>query len=120
MKDRTRIMCAALLVAVGGGAPLSAFAESCPQQIVVGKRGDGTDEYGYFNNARIASAAIPTGPGAKYQCIYESHNGMVPQDHQLNANELIQSIATGWQKDRDAYTCQSQEAKNCSFVIQKS
>jgi hypothetical protein len=113
-------MCVTLLVAVGGGAPLSAFADSCPDKIVVGKRGDGTDEYGYFNNARIASAAIPTGPGAKYVCTYESHYGMRDESHQLNANELIQSVAAAWQKDGGAYACQSQASQDCSFVIQKN
>jgi hypothetical protein len=106
-------MCVALLVAVGGGAPLSALAESCPDKIVVGKRGD-FDVYGFFNKGRIASAAIPSGPGAKYVCTYETQTGMKDEPHQLNANQLIQSIGTGWQKDGDGYTCQL--GQDCSFV----
>jgi hypothetical protein len=83
----------------------------------VGKRGN-FDEYGFFNRARIASAKIPTGPGAKYECEFESHNGMIVQAHGLDANELISSIGNGWLLDGDAYTCQ--QGQDCTFVIQKN
>jgi hypothetical protein len=118
MNGRTRMLCVTLLVAVGGAVPLSALAESCPDKIVVGKRGDGTDEYAFFNRARIASAKIPTEPGAKYECTYESQSGMRSQPHGLAANELIKSVGTGWQKDGDAYACQL--GQDCSFVTQKN
>ena len=118
MENRARKVLVALLVAVAGvAAPLSAFADSCPDKIVVGNQG-GYDQYAYFNRARIASAAIPTGPGPKYTCTFEGHNGMVDQAHGLSANEFIQSVGSGWQNDGGAYTCT--QGRDCSFVIQKN
>lgn len=118
MKNRARKAFVTLLIAAAGGAvPLSAFADSCPDKIVVGHEG-GYDQYAYFNSARIASAIIPTGPGPKYTCTFEGHNGMVDQAHGLSANELIQSVGSGWQKAGDAYTCT--QGRDCSFVIQKN
>jgi hypothetical protein len=114
MKSRTQIVTfVILLVAVESGA--AAFAD-CPTQIVIGTGPKG-QELAYFNRATIHSANIPTEPGVKYECVFESHNGMVPQDHALSANEFIKSIGTGWQKSGDTYTCG--EGRDCAFVIQK-
>src|SRR4051812_44739931 len=98
MKSRTRNVIVTLLTAVASGAmPLAASADStsCPDKIVVGNQGN-YQQYGYFNRAKIESAKIPTGPGPKYTCTFESQYGMTDQAHGLNADELIQSVGTGW------------------------
>ena len=117
MTRRIRRMCLSVSIAIGATAPLPAFAD-CAAQIVIGKHGD-FDVFAYFNRAQIASAAIPTAPGAKYQCTFEGPYGMIDQANGLNANEFIQSVGNGWRRDGDAYACQL-GVGDCSFVIQRN
>lgn len=123
MKRTIQSVFAVLSVAVVSEAvSLSAFADEtyCPQSIVVGKSGNGSNLLAYFSRSIIYSGNIPSAPGINYECVYEGHYGGGAVPHRLGPNQFINAIAASWQKSVNSqYTC-NKSYSDCGFVVESN